>query len=121
MSQTLTKLQSLIYVIGGIGTFLAAVGLQLWVALTTTLIGVLTTFLEYRQLENNLMKNNQAATSLDDIKVWWVALSSEEKVKSENVDKLVGSAETILQGELASWVQQMENALAKITKQESSK
>jgi hypothetical protein len=117
----LTRLQWLIYIIGGLGTFLAAVGLQLWVALTTTLIGVLTTFLEYRQIENTLMKYNQAATNLDNIKAWWMALSPGEQQKPDNIDKLVGSTETILQSELTGWVQQMEGALAKISKQEPGK
>jgi hypothetical protein len=57
---------------------------QIWVALTIALVGALTTFLEYRQLENNLMKYNQAATSLDDVKVWWMALSSQQKTISES-------------------------------------
>jgi hypothetical protein len=40
----------LIYIPGGIGTFLTAVGFELWVALTTALVALFTTFLEYRQI-----------------------------------------------------------------------
>jgi hypothetical protein len=62
--------------------------IRIWVALTITLIGVLTTFLEYRQIENTLMKYNQAPTNLDNIKAWWMALSPGEQKKPDNFDKL---------------------------------
>lgn len=103
--------QWMIYIFGGLGTFLAAVGLELWVALTTSIVAIFTTYLEYRQVENNLMIYNQAASSLNDIKSWWVILPPEQKENKEIVQKLLDSTEKALQGEQNRWLQNMESAL----------
>lgn len=59
------------------------------------------------------MMYNLATTDLDNVKVWWMVISLREETKPDNIDKLVGSPETVLQSELTGWVQQMEDALAK--------
>lgn len=114
LERKLKRLYYLIYIIGGFGTLLAAEGLELWVALTTTVAGTLTTYLHYQQVENTLMSYNQAATNLSNIKLWWVALSVEKKKKGNNIRNLVTKTETALQNELSGWVQQMEDAMADI-------
>jgi hypothetical protein len=38
----------------------------------------------------------------------------DDKNKQEDIDRLVDSAETILNSELTGWVQQMQSAMAKI-------
>jgi len=127
LERKLKRLYWLIYIIGGLGTLLAAAGFQLWVALTTTLAGTITTFLQYQQVENTLMIYNQAATNLSNIKAWWLALPDEKKKKTgnnkkieklveENIKKLVEHTETALQNELSGWVQQMEDVLADLYK-----
>ena len=121
LERRLKRLQWSIYICGGAGTFLAAVGLQLWIALTVTLVGAFTTFLEYQQIENTLMKYNHAATDLSNIQAWWTALASSEKTDQENIDKLVGNTEKTLQSELTGWVQRMEDALAELHKQQSGR
>jgi len=119
LERQLKKLSWLIYIFGGVGTFLAAVGLELWVALTTTLVGGFTTLLEYQQIENSLMKYNQAATDLANVQSWWTALPPREKGKHTNFDRLVSQTETILQSELTGWVQQMEDSLANLRAQQT--
>jgi len=114
LERKLKRLYYLIYIIGGFGTLLAAKGLELWVALTTTVAGTLTTYLHYQQVENTLMSYNQAATNLSNIKLWWVALSDEKKKKGNNIRNLVRKTETALQNELSGWVQQMEDVMADI-------
>jgi dipeptidase len=88
--------------------------LELWVALATGLVAAFTTFLGYQQVENTLMKYNQAATNLANVRAWWTALSTEEKADQKNIDSLVGHTEEILASELTGWVQQMQDALAKL-------
>jgi hypothetical protein len=105
------RYQWYIYLIGGFGTLLAAIGFELWIALTTAIAGALTTFLEFRQLENTVMNYNQAATDLDNIKSWWVALSAEDQTDPNNRDKLVDYTENTLQREYTGWVQQMQDML----------
>ncbi len=119
LERQLKRLQWSIYIFGGIGTFLAAVGLQLWIALTTALVGTIATFLEYQQVENTLMKYNQAATNLANVKAWWTALTTEKKADPNNVDRLVGNTEKILQSELTGWVRQMEDALEGLRAQQT--
>ena len=109
--------QWLIYITGGIGTFLAAVGFKLWVALTIALASLFTTFLEYRQIQNTIIQYNQAVTNLVNLQDWWNALPIDDKKQQENIDKLVDSSETILSSELTGWVQQMQSAMAKIHEQ----
>ena len=109
---TLKVMQWSIYGLGGIGTLLAAVGFQLWIALTTTIVGVITVFLEYRQTENTLVQYNQTAADLANLKSWWAALSDQQQQDPANYDKLVEFTEAILHAEMAGWTQRMENALA---------
>lgn len=115
----LKSLQWLIYIIGGLGTLLAAVGLELWVALTTTVVGTFSTYLEYRQTENTLMIYNQAGASLKNIQAWWTALSDKKRKDPETIKQLVDNTEKVFQTELKGWVQQMEDALAELQEKQT--
>lgn len=117
----LKRLNWLIYIFGGLGTFLAAIGLELWVALTTALIGVFTTYLEYRQVENTLMLYNQGATSLSEIKSGWDVLYPHEKKKKENILNLLENTEGVLLTEHSKWIQQMEEGLANLRSRQTQK
>lgn len=112
----LRLIQWSIYIIGGLGTLLAAINRQVWIALTTALASALATYLSYQQTENTLMKYNQASTDLDSIKRWWTALPAEDQVNQTNVDALVEHTEKVLESELDGWVQQMQNALEELRK-----
>lgn len=116
LERQLKFVQWSIFIIGGLGTLLAAINQQVWIALTTALAAALTTYLSYRQTESTLMKYNQAATDLDNVKSWWTALPAEDQGKQENVDALVDHTERVLQSELDGWVQQMQDALAELRK-----
>lgn len=105
-----------IYILGGVGTFIAAIKQELWIALTTAAVSAIITFLEYRQVEFTLTKYNQTATDLLNIKAWWTALSGIEKEDPENISKLIIYTEKVLQNELGGWIQQMENMLAGLKK-----
>jgi SMODS and SLOG-associating 2TM effector domain 1/Protein of unknown function (DUF4231) len=121
LERQLRLLQWSIYILGGVGTLLAAIGLDLWIALTTALVTACTTYLGYQQLENTLIKYNQAATDLANVQGWWMALSLDERANQQNVDKLVEHTEKILAGELTGWVQEMHNALAELRTQQAGK
>jgi hypothetical protein len=108
------------FIIGGIGTFVAAIGQQVWIALTTSVVAAMGTYLSYRQVENTLIKYNQAATDLANVKAWWNALSAEEQAQQTNIDSLVEHTEQVLQSELDGWVQQMQNALEELRKEQES-
>lgn len=106
----------LIFIVGGIATFLAAMNQSIWLAATTAFITAVGAWLHYRQTESTLMKYNQTAANLFNIKAWWNALSAEEQSKQANVDLLVDHTEQVLQAEVDGWVQQMRNALTGLQK-----
>ena len=62
------------------------------------------------------MKYNQSATDLANVKAWWNALSAADQSQQKNIDSLVEHTEQVLQFELDGWVQQMQNALAELRK-----
>jgi hypothetical protein len=116
LERQLKVLYWLTFIIGGVGTYLAAVNQQVWIALTTAIVAAIGTYLGYRQTENTLTKYNQAATDLSNVKAWWNALSAEVQSSQQNIDSLVEHTEQVLQSELDGWVQQMQNALAELRK-----
>ena len=105
--------------VGGAGTLLAAISQQVWIAVTASLTAALGALLTYRQTESNLLKFNQAASDLDNIKSWWKVLSAAEKARQVNIDFLVDRTEKVLQTELDGWVLQMKNALADLEKSQA--
>ncbi len=97
---------------GGLGTLLAAIDQQAWIAFTTALVAAIGTYLAYNQTESTLTKYNQTATDLGNILLWWNALSPGGQSERGNIDSLVGHTEQVLQSELDGWVQQMQNTLS---------
>ncbi|UOG77332.1 DUF4231 domain-containing protein (plasmid) [Hymenobacter tibetensis] len=116
LERQLKVLSWLTFLLGGAGTYMAAIGQQVWIALTTSLVAAMGTFLSYRQTESTLIKFNQAATNLSNIRAWWNALSVEEQLRQSNTDLLVEHTEQVLELELAGWVRQMQDALAELHK-----
>lgn len=116
LDNQLNMLYWLTFIIGGVGTYLAAVGMQAWIALTTSLVAAIGTYLGYRQTENTLTKYNQAATNLSNVRAWWDALPAHAQANQVNIDSLVEHTEQVLQFELDGWIQQMQNALAELRK-----
>jgi hypothetical protein len=116
LERQLKALYWLTFLVGGVGTYLAAVNQQVWIALTTAIVAAIGTYLGFRQTENTLTKYNQAATDLANVRTWWNALSAEEQALQKNIDSLVEHTEQVLQSELDGWVQQMQNSLAELRK-----
>lgn len=114
----LTALQWSILLLGGVATFLAAIGLDLWLALITTIVAAISGFLGHRQVEGRLMTYNQTATDLENVRGWWIALSAEEQGDARNVDKLVDCVESLLGSELGGWLRKMQDALDDLRKDE---
>jgi hypothetical protein len=112
------RMQTAILVAGGVGTLLAAVGAELWIALTTSLATALTSSVASRQLEETLVRYNQSAADLANVRDWWTKLSPAAKRNPKNVDQLVEVTEKILETEMSGWVQRMENALAQLQAEE---
>lgn len=110
LSTDLTRYYWLIFVAGGVGTFLAALGVEPFVALTAALAAAFASYLEYRQTEHTLIKYNQTLFNLNSTKNLWMGLSEERRIESFN--ELVNTTEQILEAENVGWVRQMHDALA---------
>jgi hypothetical protein len=116
LEKKLNRLNWLIYGFGGLGTLLAAIHQDLWVAATAAVITAITAYLAFNQVENILKAHNQAAAGLADLKIKWTAASPMEKSDPQQFDQLVEETEMILQGEHSAWVKQMKEALADLEK-----
>lgn len=118
LSRQLKRMQILIYLAGGGGTFLAAMNRDLWVAVATAFVAAFTTKLQADQVETSLVNYNQTLASLRAIECWWNALSPWEKNRPANRDVLVEQTEKALEKENVGWLQQMQTALEKLTEKE---
>ncbi len=110
LATELTRYYWLIFIAGGVGTLLAALGVEPFVALTTALAAAFASYLEYRQTEYTLVKYNQTLSNLNNAKNLWLGLP--ENKSTEDFDELVNTTEQILETENVGWVQQMHDALA---------
>ncbi len=119
LERRLKHLQWLIYLFGGVGTLLAALGLELWIALTGSLVAALGTYLEYQQIEATLLTHNQAATQLSNVRSWWIALSAAEQEEQINIDMLVQQTERILYSEFSGWMQDMQEAFTELREEQA--
>ncbi len=117
-SSELKRLQLTIYFFGALGTFLAAIGLELWIALSTAVVAAITAYLQYTQVEYTMIRNNQTLIQLQNIRAWWRALSVEDKKDQKNIDGLVETTEKLLDDQLAGWVRQMGDALSSLRSQQ---
>ncbi len=117
LEKKMKLLQWSIYLIGGLGTLLAAVGFELWVAMTTALAAAVVTYLEYNQTENTLIICNQVVTNLNNTLTWWSALTTEERAGPTNRSLLIEQTEQVLADEQGGWIQQMTDALSELQQQ----
>jgi hypothetical protein len=108
------KWQVAALIAGGLGTLLAAIGLQLWVTVTSALATMFVTYLEYRQTRMTIVHYNQTASNLENVRLWWVSLAPEEQAEEKNIKQLVEATEEVLAAEMTGWVQQMQDALGKL-------
>jgi hypothetical protein len=117
----LERLQWGILGVGGLGTLLVAIGLDLWVTLTTAIATALGTYLTYRGVDSTLTNYNQTAIDLENIKGWWTALRPDEQGDPGNVHALVQHTEQVLATELSGWTQRMQDTLANLSKDQEKK
>ncbi|KPJ89683.1 MAG: hypothetical protein AMJ53_15550, partial [Gammaproteobacteria bacterium SG8_11] len=121
LEKKLKKCQWGIYIAGGLGTLLAAVEWEIWVAVTIAAAGSITTYMQYKQIEKTLMEYNQSAADLSNIRDWWIALTPLEQSDSGMIDKLVVMTENIFKSENVGWVQQMQDMIEELQEDQSGK
>jgi hypothetical protein len=115
------QLQWLIYILGGVGTFLAAMKLDVWITISNAIAASILSFLEFRRLDSTLIGYNQTATNLENILWWWYALTDEARTEPKNIEKLVESSERVIRSETTGWVQEMKDAMADLYKMDEDR
>jgi hypothetical protein len=107
-----------IYIVTGMGTLLAVWDAQVWVALTTSVVAAIGTWLGHQQWDNTRSKYNQGIADLSDIREWWETMLPADQQLTENTDKLVARTEQTLQAEYDGWARQMQQTLTEMAKQQ---
>ena len=110
-----SRLQVLTLVAGGVGTLLAAVGLEVWIGLTTAIAGGAIAHLGYLQVDNTVVAYNRAVAQLG-------ALRRDVRAggaRRPDLETLVTRGETILVTELGGWVEQMTEALEQLQEEQA--
>jgi protein-S-isoprenylcysteine O-methyltransferase Ste14 len=85
-----------------------------WVAVTTAVAAAIASWSELRRLDATAAAYDHAAADLDDLRVWWHALSDAERASDDSFDKLVTECEAVIESENASWTQDMRKRVAEL-------
>jgi TRPM family ion channel/conflict system pore-forming effector with SLATT domain/uncharacterized protein DUF4231 len=110
-------LQFLAIAAGAAGAILAAAKLEVWIGLTAGASAAALAYLGYLQVDNTIVTYNQTASRLAAQEREWRALWSAQR--NETAFKhLVTSCEAALATELSGWVQQMNDTLADIRREQ---
>lgn len=90
--------QILIFLLGGLGSILASVGLQLWTSVAASGLVALTTFRTAMRVDSVYATHLKVARDLEDVRAKWRALPDEQRKKQARMDELVSRCEKILLG-----------------------
>ncbi len=115
-----TRLQIAIFIFGGLGTFLAALGgnFSVWVALTTSIAAAFTAWLELRRLDSTINNYSQLILELKIIRDHWFSLAPSEQIGDEFF-KMVTATERVLWSQHNQYISEMRQAVADLKGKES--
>lgn len=105
---------SIVIGLGGAMLAFAGGGWVAWVAVTTAIAAAVASWTELRRLEPTAAAYEHAAADLDDVLLWWRALSDDGRASEDNFDKLVTESEAVIESENASWTQDMRKRVAEL-------
>ncbi len=107
------RIQWLILIFGGIGSFLAAWGgpLVLWVALTSVIASTLIGWEELRGLDMKVTNYSQVILELNIIRDRWLMLNEDERTKVE-ANKMIRQTEDVLWTQNSDFIAAMRKAFA---------
>jgi hypothetical protein len=105
---------------GGAGAFLAAVGVEAWIGLTSTVAAAIFGYLGNLQFDSTIVSYNQAAGRLDALRDDWTARPQSARSPTD-LAALVDGVESTLITELGGWVQQMDSSLKDLERDRASR
>ncbi|MCP4654582.1 MAG: DUF4231 domain-containing protein [bacterium] len=116
--RTYQGLQWSIVALGGVGTLLAAVGLEIWIPISVSVAAALTGLLELRRIESSLSAFTRAALELENIATCWGGTPPQTKAGFALREKLVDRTEAVIRNENAGWIEEMQEALTELDEEE---
>ena len=107
------RIQWLILIFGGLGSFLAAWGgpLVLWVAFTSAIASALIGWEELRGLDLKVANYSQVVLELNIIRDQWLMLSEDERTPAK-VNKIIRQTENVLWNQNTEFINAMRKAFA---------
>ena len=114
LGKSLRRFQLLVFLLSAVGTLLAGLKFDVWIAVSSAVAAAVAAYLEFLRVEPTVVAFNISAADLYDIRVWWHSLAPEARTQRVNIETLVASAEAVLQTENVGWLQEMREALAEI-------
>ena len=120
LNRTRNLLQFLAIALLAAGTILAAGGLEVWIGLTAGAAAAALAYLGYLEVDNSIVTYNQTASRLAGQDRKWRALSPERQNEPASVKRLVARCEEILAAEQSGWVQQMNDTLEDLRREQAS-
>jgi SMODS and SLOG-associating 2TM effector domain 1/Protein of unknown function (DUF4231)/SLOG in TRPM, prokaryote len=103
-------LQGIALLASSAGALVAALGGQIWVAMTSVLAAAPLSYLAHLQVEKTIVTYNQSVAQLDDVLRRWHGRSSHLPTP-QAFARLVDATEGILTAEHGAWVQEMTEAM----------
>ncbi len=79
LSRRKELLQAMVYITTGVSVLLGTLEMDLFIAISTATVSMLTAILEYQKLEATIVTLNNAARTLSHMMLWWDSLSFVER------------------------------------------
>jgi len=111
-------LQFIAIAAGATGAILAAANQEAWIGLTGGFSAAALAYLGLLQVDNTIVTYNQTATRLNLLNRRWQARDPAEKADPDVFCQLVADCETTLATELSGWVQQMNDTLQDLQREQ---
>ena len=92
--------RTLIFVAAAVGTALATLGMEQWVAVTAATSTVVSRAMQNTRLEERKVAYSKAASLLNSTAIKWEALPAEHKARQDRIDWLVNTVEQAIEATL---------------------
>ena len=109
LSRRKELLQALTYVATSISVLLGTLKYDMYIAITTAAVSLLTGVLEYQKLEATIICLNNSSIILAHTLMWWDSLSFVEKRMGKHKDNLVATTEAAIMSETEAFYQSTED------------
>jgi len=74
-----------------------------WAAVVSVVTTTMTAWIEFDGVDGKIRRYSDVVDSLQKLLVWWKTRPPIEKSASENIDKLIGTCEDLIQNEQSAW------------------